>query len=93
MSQHSEPVREFYREQGREEMKSKALAEFDATLKEFYIEQGRAQVRPVIRFSKAQGREEMLEEIIESLETGHEALSGLYRDGWFAALESIRGHA
>jgi len=90
MSQHSEPVREFYREQGRKEMK--ALQDLDPALKEFYIEQGRAQVRPVIRFSKAQGREEMLEEIVESLEAGHEALSGAYRDGWFAALESIRNH-
>jgi len=71
---------------------TKSLQDIDPALKEFYIEQGRAQVRPVIRFSKAQGREEMLEEIVESLEAGHSQLSGAYRDGWFAALESIRNH-
>ena len=87
MSKQGEPVREFYREQGRQEVK--ALQDLDPALKEFYIEQGRAQVRPAIKYAIDQGRLSMLEEIIESLEAGHSALSGAYRDGYDAALESI----
>ena len=43
-------------------------------------------------FYREQGRQLIMEEIIESLEAGHAALSGAYRDGWFAAMESIRNH-
>lgn len=40
-------------------------------------------------YYRDQGRLSMLEEIMESLEAGHLALSGAYRDGYMAAMESV----
>jgi len=40
-------------------------------------------------YYRDQGRLSMLEEIMESLEAGHAQLSGAYRDGYLAAMESV----